>query len=112
MLPTTPFEYLRTSEVVREIQLVEGSAVYFLFQDEQIAYVGQTRDVAGVVSRHRKGRKRFNRVFFVHVPPEKLDEVEQACIVFFRPPLNRATFTSKIPLDDARRIVKQLLGHP
>lgn len=101
-----------------EVNLVFGSGVYFLFQGDELVYVGKSKDVSTVVARHRSRTvvygvstfKRFNRMFVKRCSQRRLDEVERACITHFRPKYNRTVGGKAIPAAKAAKIVQQFLG--
>lgn len=64
--------------------------IYFLANDDEVVYVGQTADVDARVRLHQQdkricGPKEFNRVFFVEVAWEDLDAYEGALIRALNP---------------------------
>ena len=64
----------------------QGCGVYFLLEDSNIVYVGQSVDVAMRVAQHRKdSSKVFNRACWVPVPKDELDDVEAALIALLKP---------------------------
>ena len=63
-----------------------NSGVYFLVQDIEIVYVGQSRNVGARVSDHKD--KTFNRYAFVPCSLAMLDQVESLYIHLLRPKLN------------------------
>lgn len=67
-----------------------GTGVYFLFQGDQIVYVGQTRSIAERIGQHIK-TKAFDSFAWIEVPKDRLEAVERAYINSLRPPLNKTT---------------------
>jgi hypothetical protein len=63
------------------------SCVYFLIRDGAVVYVGQTTDLHFRVTRHRRD-KRFDRVFYLPVPSEDLNQIEMEFIRVFCPEYN------------------------
>ena len=61
--------------------------VYFLVQDQSIAYIGQSVHAASRLVNHSR-EKEFNAAYFLPVPRCELDRIEGALIRFFEPPLN------------------------
>jgi len=61
--------------------------VYFLVQNQEIAYIGQSVHTASRLINHSR-EKEFNAAFFLPVPACELDRIEGALIRFFEPPLN------------------------
>lgn len=64
--------------------------VYFLVQEQEIAYVGQSRNLPARLVQHRMEGKRWNRVLYLPVPADRLLEVERQWIRALQPPMNRA----------------------
>jgi len=83
--------------VPKELQQIPGliditgefrrSGIYFLCQDNDLLYVGQSVNVSSRISTHHHTGK-FNRVIFMAWPPDDLDSVEGALIRVLKPPLN------------------------
>ena len=61
--------------------------VYFLIQDREIAYIGQSVRAASRVVGHSR-EKEFNAAYFLPVPRSELDRIEGTLIRFFKPPFN------------------------
>jgi hypothetical protein len=68
-------------------------AVYFLFLNEQIVYVGQSGNVHLRIQQHIKDReKQFNKVFYQPIPSDvDILAVEKQYILHFRPKYNYET---------------------
>jgi hypothetical protein len=64
------------------------SGVYFLCQDEKVVYVGQSVKPSSRIPHHYKDKK-FNRVFLLPVPEQKLLQVEHKYIREFEPLYNK-----------------------
>jgi len=63
--------------------------VYFLCQDGKIMYIGQSVNVASrIVSHVKEKAKKFNSVFFIPCPINRLDDLEGALIRKYKPELN------------------------
>lgn len=70
-------------------QLVQPCGVYFLLNDNEIVYVGQSVDVFSRVLSHGKDpSKVFNRSCWVPVSRDELDDVEGALIAMLKPKHN------------------------
>ena len=63
--------------------------VYFLLQDEEVIYVGQSTDIPSRVLSHRRS-KDFDRYATMPVPRGWLSEVEAEYILHYQPELNRS----------------------
>lgn len=79
--------------------------IYFLCRDREILYVGQSVCVAARVPNHGDKLRQADRIFFLPVPYEQLDNVENALIRHLRPPLNRT------PGQRATRAVADVLAN-
>lgn len=63
--------------------------VYFLIASNQVAYIGQSRNLPGRLSQHEGDGKSWDRVLFMPLPPSDLLRVEAEWIAALSPPLNR-----------------------
>lgn len=64
--------------------------IYFLVEDTEIVYIGQSTDVfTRVLTHRREGYKAFDKCCWVPVPRDELDAVESALIALFKPRHNR-----------------------
>jgi hypothetical protein len=80
-------DYLLATARVEPLQIVSG--VYFLFEDEEIVYIGQSCDVFVRVRTHFKDpRMIFDKWAFIKVEEDRLAEVEREYIRMFQPYLN------------------------
>jgi len=61
--------------------------IYFLFNDEELIYIGQSISVAGRIDTHNKSKK-FNYVTLISVPEKILNIVEMVYIGKYKPELN------------------------
>lgn len=65
--------------------------IYFLFDGEDIVYVGQSTEVELRIQKHRKeGRKKFDSWNFIECPATWLDDMETDCIIHFDPKYNKS----------------------
>jgi hypothetical protein len=64
------------------------SGVYFLCQDEKVVYVGQSANPSARIPHHYKDKK-FNRVYLIPVPEQRLLQVEHRYIKQFQPLYNK-----------------------
>jgi hypothetical protein len=67
------------------------SFVYFLFQDGQLVYIGQTKNLLNRISCHADSSKEFNEMCCFEVDPDNLSLIETLNISFYKPPLNTAS---------------------
>lgn len=81
-------QYLLQNARVEPLEIVSG--VYFLFEDEEIVYIGQSTDVFVRMRRHYADpKKTFDKWAFIKVPVEDLLDVERMYIKMFQPYLNQ-----------------------
>lgn len=77
------------------------AAVYFLVEAGEVVYVGQSRKLGSRIAAH-SNEKSFDKVFYIPLPPEALNEVEAALIRTLRPKLNGTCQRSSDDKDRAR----------
>jgi len=68
------------------------SGIYFLFNGDQLIYIGQTKSALRRMSSHQSS-KGFDSIVFVSIDNNLLDDVERALVCGFKPPLNRVLLT-------------------
>ena len=68
--------------------------VYFLLSDEEIMYIGQSKDLQGRIATHRRD-KEFNGVVSFKVYKEDLTVAEVVNIRHYKPPLNQYIMTNE-----------------
>jgi hypothetical protein len=78
---------LKEIDELVEIPSMHPPGVYFLCQENQVVYVGQSKNPSARIAQHLVD-KQFNRVFMI--PTNNLDEVESAYIKKFKPKYNKA----------------------
>lgn len=66
--------------------------IYFLIQDDEIVYIGQSVHIPNRLKTHQGGEKVFNKVFFVECSGNDLDELEKHYIRSFTPKLNKKLY--------------------
>jgi hypothetical protein len=88
--------------------------VYFLCQDKELVYIGQSTNIITMVGSHLNRRTVFDRVMFIEVEPKSLGLVSAALVRHLKPSGN-AMFASgnmrtrsKIADSLAEEIIKQL----
>lgn len=74
---------INLSESVRNCYLI-----YFLINDGEIVYVGQSNQVTKRLIAHTKSNKIFDSISAIAVSPEDANDVEAKCIVKFNPVYN------------------------
>ena len=68
-----------------------NSGVYFLYDNEELVYIGKAQNIAKRIIEHMiEGTKRFNRVKYELVPVDSLSSVETILIKALKPPLNKS----------------------
>ena len=93
-------------DVTELLQLRSG--IYFLCEQGQVVYIGQSVRLGSRVNTHRSDGKDFDRIFFLPWPRFDLNRLEAALIKILHPPLNN-TFTTVEPTDADRELIKSLL---
>jgi len=75
-----------------DIKMLEvRSGVYFLYNEDELVYIGQAQNIAARILQHIcEGVKDFNRVRYDLVPIESLNVVETALIKSLKPRLNKS----------------------
>jgi hypothetical protein len=94
--------------LLQELNIVRESAIYFLLEGDSVVYVGQSKDISGIVRRHKD--KVFDRIVYRPCLIEELNDYEQPCIVYFRPKYNKQVYFKKYPFNQAATTVKNFLG--
>ena len=65
------------------------SGIYFLLDEDEIVYIGQSRDIRRRIGLHLSdGCKRFNSIRFFKCSRARLDHNETRLIAFYRPKYN------------------------
>lgn len=90
-VPTPELESIPASivaiEGLKEFIPAFPPCVYFLVQDGKVVYVGQSIELPGRISAHRKDKK-FEKVLFLCVPKSELNRVERDFIKALKPEMN------------------------
>ena len=80
-----------------EVKVNKLSGVYFLINDNEVVYVGQSKNVIVRVAGHADDKfKVFNKVCVLSCGPANLDVLESAFIHKFRPRYNRQHSSGKM----------------
>jgi hypothetical protein len=66
------------------------SGIYFLIENMDVSYVGQSVDVFGRVSRHKRDGRTFDSFAYILCDKSELDRLEMLYIEAFVPWLNRS----------------------
>lgn len=64
------------------------SAVYFLWREGVIVYVGKSKDLRYRISTHKKSDKKFDYFTYIDVEPDKIGEAESYWIYRILPEIN------------------------
>ena len=90
---------LREEEILAaKINKTMMSGVYFLIQENEIVYVGQSVNIFARVATHIQ-QKEFDSYAFLECPPDKLIIYESLYIHSLRPKLNgRQTHDNRVPM--------------
>lgn len=88
-VPRLKQELLANSSEIRCEKPICG--VYFLLEDAEVVYVGQSINVISRLASHvTEGQKQFNRWTYIEVERANLDHVESFYITLLRPRHNKA----------------------
>ena len=91
---------------VRKFQKRRYSAIYYLFDNDEIVYVGQSRYAFGRIRTHiREGKKQFNRFALMNTREDLLNQAEAEEIVAHDPKYNREVC---LPLNDVYMTIRQM----
>ena len=81
-------DYLLANARIGSLDVICG--VYFLFDGDEMVYIGQSRDILLRLRVHEAdATKPFDRWAYVDVPEKDLMDVEARYIRMFQPPYNR-----------------------
>ncbi len=64
------------------------TAVYFLFDADELVYIGQSKNMLSRIGQHIKGSKAFDSYTFIECGEDELDGLEAAYIKQYQPKLN------------------------
>lgn len=64
------------------------AGIYFLYQDDELVYIGQSVNVFGRIAQHI-GKKQFNQFSWLSCERADLNELEHRAITKFQPKLNK-----------------------
>lgn len=76
------------NEGYRSTPVVAG--VYFLFKEDELVYVGQSKDCYSRIDSHRKNGRKFDLATVMPLDTQFVGQVEKALIKAYRPPENTA----------------------
>lgn len=97
----------------RASRIEKVSGVYFLFDGDELVYVGESGDIYGRVQSHRAvaqtGGKKFDHAAFMEYPAEQRKKVEASYIRKYRPKYNFVhkpwVFASKAPRGNTDKVM-------
>ena len=64
--------------------------IYFLYNGDELIYIGQSRSILSRIGQHVKGGKSFDSYTFVECDEEDLDSMEAGYIKHYHPSMNVA----------------------
>lgn len=79
-----------------------ASGIYFLCRDDRIVYIGQAVDLSRRIPQHLK-EKNFDRVFYINVKEEDLNNVEIELIKYYQPEYNKTSNRAKDLVQNERQ---------
>jgi len=80
----------RLSFSVSDVEALNAPGVYFLYDGDNLVYVGQSRHIPSRISQHlRKKELSFSRVEVLSAPVENLRDLEAECIARYLPRDNK-----------------------
>ncbi|MDE2102712.1 MAG: GIY-YIG nuclease family protein [Patescibacteria group bacterium] len=88
--------YLPEEIVDATIPLPLSSGVYFLLRGKEVVYVGQSIDMLGRISKHRRTRIQFDGFALFPCEPERMDKLESMYITALVPEYNISLGNIKI----------------
>lgn len=74
--------------LLASVPMRHGSGIYFLLRNKEVVYVGQSVDVLGRISRHRREGRAFDAYAYIDCAPEEMDRLERLYIRAFVPEEN------------------------
>ena len=86
-----------------------ASGVYFLMNEGEIAYIGESPNVFMRVGAHAQGAKRFDGWAYCEVEEEKRYALKQALITVIRPPQNHIRPTADQNQGEAEALIERWL---
>lgn len=81
-----------------------GPVVYFLFDDDELVYVGQTACLGKRIYQHFKD-KTFNNCFYLRTGDWEVIDVESTFIRLLIPKYNRSLTSKSVPLSEMDKII-------
>lgn len=79
------------SKKLNTLKLHLGACIYFLIKGTEVVYVGQSTNFHNRIAQHLSD-KDFDGVFYMNLPEESLNDVEQALIWHLKPVYNRTSY--------------------
>lgn len=87
------------------------SGIYFLCNDLEVLYVGQSTNIYARIGQHiADDKKEFDKAFFILVPSDRLNDIEGALIKYLQPIYNGSRKTKTIE-PYFENIAKQILNN-
>lgn len=94
---------LKTYEIPNNVE----SGIYLLINDEEVVYVGQTKNGLRRIMQHNN--KVFNKYSFIETSLDELDYYEDIYIMKFQPKYNNFYSYYRISIDSAYRQLKHCI---
>ena len=111
-LPTSPTQLLGSLAEIQRLPRythVSQTGVYFLFNQNDVVYVGQGQDILSRIGHHAlAGKKQFDSYAYLPCPADQLNEAEAHFIHLLQPYYNKT-----IPFNDTYKslpTIKRTLG--
>lgn len=102
-------KFLENNENVITLPKYQESFIYFLINDGEVVYVGQTRNGLSRPLSHRD--KAFNEIKILYCSPEELDFWEDKYIQKYNPLYNKkSNYTMRWTLLRVRNYIREQLG--
>lgn len=79
----------KTNNVFKKEEIC-GSMIYFLTKDNEVVYVGQSKQGMNRIYFHKFSKKDFDSFYFINCDIEKLDELESYYILKYLPKYNKS----------------------
>lgn len=74
--------------ILASVPVTHGSGIYFLLRKNEVIYVGQSVDVLGRISRHRREGRAFDAYAYIECAQDEMDRLERLYIRAFVPEEN------------------------
>jgi len=90
---------------------IPSHSVYFLFEDNEIVYIGKSINPKNrMVNHNKKEKKSWCNAVIIPVEEDYIDDIEGALIRHFKPKLNKTEGLRSTICDDDERVVNVFLN--